>query len=98
MISVMNKRDTLDGIRIDRSTLFGNPYPITDTQDRATVIALYEVYLIRQLAYKKGFYTCFMALVEQYKTTGMLTLVCWCSPLPCHGDVLAKYIKEYAIL
>ena len=25
---------------------------------------------------------------------GDLELVCWCSPLPCHGDVLKELIEE----
>jgi len=31
-------------------------------------------------------------LQELYKDKGELTLVCWCDPLPCHGDVIKSAI------
>ena len=38
----------------------------------------------------------FMSLVEFYKDFGELTLSCWCAPKPCHAEVIAEMVREYA--
>ena len=39
-------------------------------------------------------YTEFDRLCAKYKREGTLKLMCWCSPLPCHGDVIANFIES----
>lgn len=36
----------------------------------------------------------FNRLVQKYKDTGKLVLMCYCAPYRCHGETLAKLIKE----
>lgn len=36
----------------------------------------------------------YMRLKELYNATGEIKLGCWCAPLPCHADVIAKLIMD----
>ena len=36
----------------------------------------------------------FDALVAAYAAFGELILVCWCAPLPCHGEVIREFIEK----
>ena len=79
------KREQYD-VYIGRPSKWGNPVSHLDgkgdvkVDTREEAIAAYEVYLQMN-----------PDLVEAAKTElrGKV-LGCWCSPLPCHGDVLLK--------
>lgn len=63
-----------------------NPYPMENEADRAAVIAAYRQYITQQLA----------QYPERYNLDELRgkTLVCWCAPKPCHGDVLLELLGE----
>lgn len=86
--TVVNLRNSSYDVLIDRSTKWGNPFThIKDKKTlatqivatRAEAIAKYEEWLLQQP----------QLLAELPKLKGK-TLGCWCAPLPCHGDVLAR--------
>ena len=80
MVKVLNKRDSQAGTYIGRPSKFGNPFVIGQHGTRADVIAKYETWLFSQ-----------PALVEACKRELKgKSLVCWCAPLACHGDVLIR--------
>ena len=76
------KKEEFD-IYIGRGSIWGNPFPINEHQDRDTVVKKYETY-IRSRA----------DLLAQLHTLKGKRLGCYCSPQACHGDVLVKLIKE----
>ena len=80
-------------VLIDRTTLWGNPYKIDAMHDRSMVLEMYTAYLIRQLERKGAYYREFLKLVDVYRKTNNLALVCHCKPLDCHGDILAEYLE-----
>jgi hypothetical protein len=51
--------------------------------DRETVIAAYERWQRQQ-----------PRLMEALHEQRGVDLVCWCAPLPCHGDVLLRLVNE----
>ena len=59
----------------------------TDVQQlaRANVLVRYEDYIIQRLNSDPGLYSQFVALKGK-------TLGCWCSPEPCHGDILLRLL------
>lgn len=61
---------------------FGNPFPLHDERDRDAVLDQYREWLWRQLRSNRAFATAVAALHGK-------TLVCFCAPKACHGDVLA---------
>ncbi len=64
---------------------WGNPFVMEDDSDeeRGRAIAEYRAWIVEQ--------------PELLATLGELRglrLGCWCSPKPCHGDVLAELIEQ----
>lgn len=83
MVKVVNKyRESYD-IYIGRGSKWGNPYPITATQDRETVIAKYREYILSKPELLK----------DLHELKGK-TLGCFCKPKPCHGDILVELVNQ----
>ena len=72
------KREPYD-VYIGRPSKWGNPYSSGRDGSREEVIAKYEEWL----------YTQPDLMAELSKLQGKV-LGCWCSPKPCHGDVLVR--------
>jgi len=70
-------------VLIDRRTKWGNPFRIGEDGTRDEVIARYREYLWQHIQAGD------VSLEELAELHGCW-LACWCEPLPCHGDVLAK--------
>lgn len=70
--------------KIDRRTIWGNPFVLDADGDRTTVISSYEEHY---LPYKPS-------LLERIHTLRGKALGCWCAPLPCHGDVLKRKVDD----
>ncbi|HZR02825.1 MAG TPA: DUF4326 domain-containing protein, partial [Burkholderiales bacterium] len=67
-------------VRIDRRTKWGNPFKVGRDGSREAVIAKYEAWLLAR-----------PKMVEAVKSELRgKDLLCWCAPLPCHGDVLLR--------
>lgn len=76
------KREPYD-VYIGRPSIWGNPFVIGVDGDREHVIRLYEEHVRSSPELMKAL----------FELKGKI-LGCWCHPLPCHGDVLVKLIKE----
>lgn len=74
----IRKTDRYD-VLITRATMWGNPFVITPDCSRREAIAQYEEYLTSR-----------PDLMVVVPTLRGKILGCWCAPLPCHGDVLAR--------
>ena len=70
-------------VLIDRRTRWGNPFRIGRDADREQAIARYREDLWRPIQ------TGEIELEELAELDGCW-LACWCEPLRCHGDVLAR--------
>jgi hypothetical protein len=82
MCKVLNKHKAgvpASAVYIGRGSKWGNPFRIGPDGDRASVIAKHEAWLRNQ-------HDLLRALDE---LTGR-DLVCFCAPLPCHGDLLLR--------
>lgn len=62
---------------------FGNPFPLTREAARGSTLERYRIWLWNQLNTDLEF----RAKVADLHTR---TLVCFCAPAPCHGNVLAR--------
>ena len=76
------KKEPYD-IYIGRPSMWGNPYQLGIDGNRDVVLALYKTYIYTKLKQMPDF-------ALRIKTLRGKTLGCWCSPLPCHGDILAE--------
>ena len=70
-------------VLIDRRTKWGNPFKLGVDGDREQVITRYRADLWRRIRAGE------VSLRELAELDGCW-LACWCEPLPCHGDVLAR--------
>ena len=69
---------------VDRSSKWGNPIKVDRRYTRAEAIRRYEIYLVHS-----------DLMLDLEELLGY-DLACWCSPLPCHADVLIKYVNAFA--
>jgi hypothetical protein len=92
-IKIVNKRDGTPGEYIGRPSVLGNPFAIGHDGTRQEVIAKYREWLwIKVKSMDQAVLEELDRLAEKLITDGGLTLVCWCAPQACHGDVLASAI------
>jgi len=72
-----------------------NPFKIPRDGGRAQVIAKYQDWLrCRIQSGDRDVLDELARLASIVVHTGKLELVCWCSPLSCHGDVIRATIEE----
>ena len=70
-------------IRIDRQTYWGNPYEVDADGTREEVIEWYKEYF----AHKRSLHK------RKAEFKGKKVVLCWCYPLPCHGDFLLEQLN-----
>lgn len=70
-------------VRVDRASIWGNPFKVGRDGSRAEVIARYEEWLRRT-----------PELLAKLPELRGKVLACHCWPLPCHADVLARLADE----
>ena len=70
--------------RIDRNSIWGNPFVLPADGDRPTVIDHYRWYLDRK-----------PSLLKQLPQLHGKVLACWCYPDQCHGHVLLEKIDDH---
>jgi hypothetical protein len=85
---VHNKKEAYD-IYIGRPSKWGNPFSHKEgtlakykVATREEAVSAYEDYLLES------------NLVNDLKELKGKTLGCWCKPLSCHGDILAKWADK----
>lgn len=72
-------------VYIGRPSIWGNPYEIGKDGTREEVIKKFENYLINN-----------KFLMNKLPEIKNKILGCWCSPNPCHGDILVKYANTHS--
>lgn len=87
-------------VRVDRANpVLGNPFYMArrgDATARAEVITSYQGLLERDLLCAGPMSKQIEDIAKRLNTGENIALQCWCAPLPCHGDVIAKQAKMIA--
>lgn len=84
---VVNKRYEAYDVYIGRGSLFGNPFFIGRDGDRGLVIKKYRAWFTERLED--------MNFKEAVLSLKGKRLGCYCSPKPCHGDILVEYLEGF---
>ena len=84
------KKEPYD-VYIGRPSKWGNPFRIGQDGTREQVIEMYREWLLGHIATPKGFTR--PSLEEAKRELTGKRLGCFCSPLPCHGDILKRFIQ-----
>ncbi len=100
-VTVTNKRrhtpEGVPAVYIGRPSSLGNPFKMSKTMGREEVIARYAAWLDAQLVEPDSAAARELARLRAIlQERGALTLVCWCAPLPCHGDVIRERLLGIA--
>lgn len=103
MISVVNKKVYKGGgYYIGRPSPLGNPFShlsgtlaAFQVVSRFEAIAKYREWLREKLKTDNEVSREFKNLLKFYRDFGELTLVCWCVPQPCHGNVIRELLDEW---
>lgn len=71
-----------------RGGCFGNPFPLTNGSfgERERVLAQYREHFYERLKTDADF-------ASNVESCRGKTLWCFCSPLPCHGDIIAEFLN-----
>lgn len=83
MTKVVHCKRSKHDIYIGRPSKWGNPFEIGKDGTREEVIKKYEDYIKTR-----------QDLLDELPLLKGKTLGCWCSPLACHGDVLARMADQ----
>jgi len=91
-----------DTVYIGRPGPWGNPFVIGESGTRDDVLNLFESWLwAKNYGHNRPLGEREQALVKAFKWMREhihelegKTLLCWCAPMPCHGDILVRYLKE----
>ena len=80
---VVNCKKSKYDVFVGRPSIWGNPYVIGKDGTREEVIAKYKEYLMKD--------TFLLSRIKELKGK---VLGCYCSPLPCHAEILAEIANE----
>ena len=103
-------------VRVDRSSVLGNPFELVSESQRELVVRAFEVWfwnvIVKDDTDTKTFTEKGLKLAKAYRRPSAkeiqeellricllakrkrVTLLCWCSPKMCHGEVILRYLKE----
>lgn len=89
----LNKGEIL--IKVDRSSILGNPYFMSDESKRDKVCDDYEMYFINKYSNDVKFRNEVDRIVNLAKNFD-IALGCWCFPKRCHSTTIKEHI-EYVL-
>ena len=74
---------------IGRPNTLGNPFYLKSEKERDEVVLKYRKYLWKKIKAKDSKICSKLNEIKQYYLQkGEVSLVCWCAPKKCHGDVI----------
>lgn len=102
MINIKNLRkdrpNTEFDIRVDRSSVLGNPFYLNKQTTRKEVIENYKQWLYREFFVNHNQPIKDELLrIAKLANHNNINLFCWCYPLPCHAEVIRDFIITHLI-
>jgi len=96
VIKITNKKRGGKGEYVGRPSVLGNPFPLRSEEERERVIRRFEEWLEQALKRDAKVRAEMNRLYSELIKKGSLELTCWCSPRPCHAEVIARKLAEAA--
>jgi Domain of unknown function (DUF4326) len=82
-------------VNIDRgNSVLANPYRICASLSRKQCIALYKADLLKDIRAHGPMCQELERLARLVREGHNVVLLCWCKPMPCHGDVIAQEVEK----
>lgn len=97
MIEICNLRKekpkNIYDIKVDRSSILGNPFYLKSEKDRNLVCDQYDKYFHDKLLKDINAIKELERLKSIYSINSNLRLFCWCIPKRCHAETIKKYLE-----
>jgi hypothetical protein len=98
MIEICNLRNEKPqhryDIKVDRSSVLGNPFNMTSVANRDQVCNRYYDWFYQQIKEDNiPFDEELNRLMSLYIKYKKLRLFCWCAPLRCHSETIKEWIE-----
>lgn len=90
---VVNIKHSPCDVLIDRTTIFGNPFPIWKW-GREGCIRKFESYFWQRIERDPEWKAEVLKILDKGED-GVVRIGCHCSPLPCHGGIYYNYLNTY---
>ena len=84
-------------IKVDRTSVLGNPYVMPDETFRDTVCDWYDDHFydtVDSLAFYHISFKNELNRIIEIARTNDVTLLCWCAPKRCHAETIKRYIER----
>ena len=82
-------------VRVDRTSVLGNPFYMPDESKRNQVCKQYEKYFNEKIKnVQSTFYKEVQHLQELLQQYGRLEIFCWCAPKRCHAETIKNYLLK----
>jgi hypothetical protein len=98
-ISVGRRGENVRGyenIKVDRSSILGNPYVMNGEADRDFVCNQYEIHFKKAVAsVGSPFHKEMIRLYNLAKSGKHLNLMCHCAPKRCHGNTIRDFLRGH---
>lgn len=92
------KPQKLWDVKVDRSSIIGNPFYLRDESQRNEIINKYHDWFYDCLnspeSERKTFKQELNRLKHLHKKQGKLNLFCWCVPKKCHAEIIKDYLEK----
>ena len=88
------KKDCCWQIKVDRTSVLGNPFYMADESQRDLVCDKYEEYFKEQVKTNTRFRIELESILRICKVFKTVELYCWCAPKRCHAETIKKYLEE----
>ena len=83
-------------VRVDRTSVLGNPFYMESEAKRVEVCEKYDTYFKEKVKAKDvAFMNELRRLYKIAKRFGKLELYCWCFPKRCHAETIKKFLLKY---
>lgn len=89
------KFDPKTMLRIDRQTIYGNPFKIGKDGSRDEVIQKFNLYFLRRMANEVNYRDAVYHLLTEVRKGKRLA--CWCVPEACHGTCYLSMIPVHEL-
>ena len=94
MIYVVHCKREKRSVYIGRPSVLGNPYPLKKGEPRGSTLDRYRKYLQKKIADNDPDIVGELNRLADIAEDGDLYLGCWCTPNPCHGDVIREELYK----
>lgn len=94
MIYVVHCKREKRSVYIGRPSALGNPYPRKKNEPRGSTLDRYRKYLQKKIKENDPDIVGELNRLADIAEQGDLYLGCWCTPNPCHGDVIRDELHK----